>query len=185
MFRRAWRKRKRFGLKCQQRRFDATEFNRRFGCGGFGATAHAQVGDELAGMARANTVDQLKRTKPAHFVERVFQDSEERQQVLDVGRLDELEATVFHKRNVAASQLDFQQIAVMAGAKKNRLLSQGDALFALVQYFFANDISLLGLIQAGDQPGQRTGGALAPQAFGVFFGGRFHDAVRQFQDGRC
>ena len=54
------------------------------------------------------------------LVARIVRPAQHREQILDVRGLEELQAAVLHERNVALRQLDFEHVAVSAGAEQTR-----------------------------------------------------------------
>ena len=77
-----------------------------------------------ARRGRPDAVGQLQHAEPAHLVERVLQHAQQRERVLHVRRLQELQPAVLHERDVAARQLHLQQVAVVRRAEQHRLLLQ-------------------------------------------------------------
>ena len=74
---------------------------------------------------------QLHDTEAGHPVTRILDEAQQRQQVLDVRGVEELQPAELHEGDVAACQLDFERAAVVRGAKQNRLLFEGGALLAV------------------------------------------------------
>ena len=68
---------------------------------------------------------------PATIVARIFGQPEKGHQVLDVGRLDELQPAVLVEGDVGPGQLGFQQDAVVRRAEQHRLPPQVDARLAV------------------------------------------------------
>ena len=71
--------------------------------------------------------------QPGHHVARVLGQPQEGHQVLDVGRLDELQPAVLVEGDVAPRQLGFEQHAVVRGAEQDRLPPQSDARLAVLE----------------------------------------------------
>lgn len=86
----------------------------------------------------------------------IFRQPQESQQVLHVGRLDELETAVFVKGNVAAAQLQFEIEAVMGRAKQNGLMLERHARLAAIEDLPDDELRLLLLILAVDELGQQA-----------------------------
>ena len=78
--------------------------------------------EHLAGCGRADAVQHLHDAEAGHPVGRVLGPAQHGQHVLDVCRLDELEAAELDERDVAAGQLDLKHGAVVRGAEQHRLL---------------------------------------------------------------
>ncbi len=76
---------------------------------------------------------ELQHAKRRDLVTRIVRPAQDRQQILDVGRFEKLEAAVLHEGNVAPRELDFEQIAVVRTAKQHRLASQQQPRFAIRQ----------------------------------------------------
>ena len=57
-------------------------------------------------------------------VARVLGEAQQRQQVLDVRRVEEFQAAELHERDVAPGQLDLERAAVVRGPEQHRLLLQ-------------------------------------------------------------
>ena len=70
---------------------------------------------------------------PGDHVAGVFGQAEKGHQVLDVGRLDELQAAVLVEGDVRPGQLGFQQHAVVRGAEQHGLTPQVDARLAMFE----------------------------------------------------
>ena len=67
--------------------------------------------------------------KARHRIARIVGPAQHRHHVLDVRRLQELEAAVFHERNVALGQFDFEHVAVMRAAEQDGVAFQRTADF--------------------------------------------------------
>src|SRR6266511_863073 len=116
-----------------------------------GVAAEAQSGHLPTGRDRPHALGQLQDPEPAHLVERVLQDAEQREDVLHVRGLHELQAAVLDERDVPAGQLDLQEVAVVAGAEQHGLAAEWHAPFAMLQDPAAHLVALLGLVAAGHQ----------------------------------
>ena len=93
---------------------------------------------DRAGTGWPDPVEQLEDAEPADLVEGVLQDPEQRQRVLDVRGLHELEAAVLDEGDVAAGQLQLEHVAVVAGTEEDRLLAEGSALLAVLEDLLAD-----------------------------------------------
>ena len=71
--------------------------------------------------------------KAGGAVARILGDAQESDHVLDVGRLQKLEAAEFVEGNIAARELDFEDGAVVRGAEQNGLRLERDAGLAALQ----------------------------------------------------
>ncbi len=95
---------------------------------GIGAClAQADRGDDRTRPGGADAVKQLQDAEPADFVARVFQQAQKGQDILNMGRLEELQPAELDERNIAAGQLQLQQVAVVAGAASEQVSSTGRA----------------------------------------------------------
>ena len=77
-----------------------------------------------ARIGRSHAGQQLQHAKRRDAVARVVGPAQHRKQVLDVRGLEELETAVLHERDVAAHQLELEQVAVVRGAKEHGLAPQ-------------------------------------------------------------
>ena len=66
-------------------------------------------------------------------------------------RFEELEAAVFHERDVAAAELDFEEVGVVGGAHQDGLVVQGDARLSGVEHPFYYIVRLRLLILRRDE----------------------------------
>ncbi len=125
---------------------------RETGQGAGGVLLRLQVGDRTLGIRRAHARQQLQGAECGHVIARIVGPAQHRQQVLDVRRLEEAQAAIFDERNLAARQLDFQQVAVAAAAEQHRLALQRHVRLAPPQHFIADRLGLRGQIIHGHQP---------------------------------
>ena len=80
-------------------------------------------------MARTDAGQQLQHSKARHRVARVVGPAQHRHHVLDVRRLEELQAAVLHEGNVALGEFDLEHVAVMGAAKQDGMALQRAADF--------------------------------------------------------
>jgi hypothetical protein len=78
--------------------------------------------------------EQLQCPERGDAVARVLRPAQNRQHVLDMGRLEEFEAAIFDEGNIAPAELDLEEVAVMRGAEQHRLPAQRDAGLAVVEH---------------------------------------------------
>ena len=84
-----------------------------------------------AGRARrADTRDELQRAQSGALAVRVGGEAQHREHVLDVRRVEELQAAVLDERDVAPRQLELERVAVLAAAKEHRLALQREPRLA-------------------------------------------------------
>ena len=110
--------------------------------------ADAELVHQPPGGGRPHPFRQLQHAEPAHLVERVLQHPQQRQRVLHVRGLQELQPAVLHERDVAPRQLHLEQVRVMRRAEQHGLLLERHALLAMPQHAPAHEVALLGLVQA-------------------------------------
>ena len=115
---------------------------------------------------RSHARQQLHDAKAGDPVARVLDEPQQRQQILDVRGVEELQAAELHEGNVAPCQLDFERAAVVRGPEEDRLLLQARANLAVFQHALDDVAGLVGLVAHADQP--RTLGRLAvrPEVLG-------------------
>ena len=146
--------------------------------------AHAEPVHQAARGRRSHAVGQLQDTEPADLVVRVLEHAEQRERVLHVRGLHELQTAVLHERDVAAGEFDFEQIAVMPGAEEHRLFLQGHAFLPMRQHGAADRVTLLGLVEAGAERRHALAGSVAPQGLLVTLRAQRDHRVRGAEDRR-
>src|SRR2546423_15172631 len=57
-------------------------------------------------------------------------------QIFDMRSLEKLQPPVFHERDVALAELDFEQVGMVSGTHQDGLVVQGDARFTLLEHSF-------------------------------------------------
>ena len=143
-----------------------------FGGSNFSNDAHRAVaGDEMVeralGVRRAHALHELQHAERGQLVVRVVGPAQHREQILDVRGLEELEPAVLHERNLALRQLDFEHVAVRAGAEQHGLAPQRDARFARRQHARADELGLGRQVVDRHQLGTRTLAAHRQQVLAV------------------
>ena len=92
------------------------------------------AGDEMVeralGVRGTHARHELQHAEGGELVARIVGPAQHRQQILDVRGLEELEAAVFHERDLALRELDFEHVAVRAGAEQHGLPLERNAGFA-------------------------------------------------------
>ena len=109
---------------------------------------------DALGLLRADARQQLEQSQPGDDVAGVLGQPQERHQVLDVGRLGELEPAVLVEGDLLPGQLHLHGQAVVRRPKEDGLLFQGNARLAMPEDLL-DDVAGLGvLVGTGDQPGR-------------------------------
>ena len=95
---------------------------------------------------------QLHDAKAGDPVARVFDETQQPQQILDVRGVEELQAAEFHEGDVAPGQLDFECCAMVRCPEENGLLLQACANLPVFQHALDDAAGLVGLVAHADQP---------------------------------
>ena len=95
------------------------------------------------GGDRADAVEQLQHPKPGELVAGIADEPEQRDQVLDVGGLEVAQSTVLDEWDLAAGELELQQVAVMRGPHQHGLVAQLDPLLARLEHPLTDLVGLL------------------------------------------
>ena len=116
-------------------------------------------------------------TKACDPVARVLDETQQREQILDVRGVEELQAAELHEGDVAPGQLDFERGAVVRRPEEHRLLLQACADLPVFQHALDDVAGLVGLVAHAYQP--RTLGRLAvrPEVLGEALCGELDYAV--------
>jgi hypothetical protein len=93
-----------------------------------------------------NTWKQLEDPKARNAIPRVLNETQDGDYVLDMGGLQELQATEFDEWNIATCQFDFERSAVRGGAEQDGLLFQQRALLPIRQNLLDHVARLLCLV---------------------------------------
>src|SRR5258705_127235 len=72
----------------------------------------------------ADAREQHQQAVPAHLIARILENAQERENILDVRRLEKLEPAPFLERDLPVRQLDLQIGRHVTGAKQHRNLSE-------------------------------------------------------------
>ena len=81
-----------------------------------------------------DALDQLKNPKPRDPVPGIFYKAQYCEEILDMSSIEEFEPAEFDEGDVAAAELDFEEGAVMAGAKEHGLLFQWHAVLTVGEH---------------------------------------------------
>ena len=140
---------------------------------GEGVGVPGALGHRRHHRARRDVADpgqQHEDSIPAHFVARILDDAQERENVLHVGRLEELEASPFLERHLAIRQLDLEVGRHVAGANEDGDLAQRRAVFVQLENAVDDEARLLLLVARRDEP-WRFGADRCVQRFFVYRSG--------------
>ncbi len=154
--------------------------------------AQANGGHAAAGGGGADALQQLEEPEPGQLVARVVEHPQQGHQVLDVGGLEELEPAVLYVRDVAADQLQLEQVGVVGGPEQHRLVVESHAVLPVGQHRVAHRLGLGHLVGAGAQQRPAGAGDLRPQLHAAKLRvaklragrGLGHDGVGHGEDGR-
>ena len=87
-------------------------------------------------MCRTQSGYQLQHSKTCEIIPRVLRPAKNTNQIFDMRGLEKLQPPVFHERDVALAELDFEHVGVVGGAHQHGLVVQGNARFALLEHPF-------------------------------------------------
>ena len=100
-------------------------------------------------------------------------------------RLEKLESTVFHERDVAAHELELEHVTVVCGAEQHRLAAQLNAPLARLEHAI-DDVLRLGLIvEHRDVMRLRATGPAGLELLAELARARGHQRVRCVEDRLC
>jgi len=102
-------------------------------------------------LSRPNPRQQLEYAESGDIIARVLSPAKNADQILHVRRFEKLEAAVFHERDVAAAELDFEQVGVMGSTHQDGLVVQGDPGLSMLQHPFYYMVGLRLLILRGHE----------------------------------
>ena len=144
------------------------------------------AGDEVIeralGIRRAHARHELQHAEAGELVVRIVGPAQHRQQILDVRGLEELEAAVFHERNLALRELDFEHVAVRAGAEQHGLALERNAGFARGQHARADELRLRRQVVDRHELRARTLAAHRQQVLAVLPRRIRHERIRRIED---
>jgi hypothetical protein len=92
-----------------------------------------EMRERVSGRCGTDARQYLQHAKCSDRVPRVLDPTQHTDHVLDVRRLKEFKAAVFHERNVPARKFDLKLVAMVAGTEQHRLSLQVNARFAVFQ----------------------------------------------------
>ena len=132
---------------------------------------------------RPDARQKLQDAKAGHLVARVLHEAQQRQQILDVRGIEELEAAEFDEGDVAAGQLDLERAAVARRPEQHGLLFQLRAALPVLQHPLDHIAGLIRLIAHAHQFRQFGRLAIGPEVLGEALGGQADDAIGGGEDG--
>src|SRR5215216_5304540 len=88
----------------------------------------------------------MQQPKTGDAVARIFDEPQQRQHVLDVGGVEELQSAILHERDVPARQFDFKWTAVAGCPEQNGLLLEDRTGLAVLQDALDDEAGLVGLV---------------------------------------
>jgi hypothetical protein len=129
-----------------------------------------EVRDGGAGRGLADAGEEQEHAVPAHLVARVLEHAQERQHVLDVRRLEELEPAPLLERHPARRELDLELRGVRRGAEEHRLGAQREPAVEQLEHAVGDEPRLGPGVAAAHQP--RPFGAAAAREEGLVVAAR-------------
>src|ERR1700688_4123448 len=93
----------------------------------------------------------MQKSESRDPVARIFDETQQRQHVLDVGGVEKLQSAKLHERDVPARQFDFERAAVAGRAEQHGLLLEERTALAVLQDALDDKASLVGLVADGDE----------------------------------
>ena len=146
--------------------------------------SHLEVVHQASCGRRTHPLEELEDSEPAHLVEGVLEDPEERERVLHVRRLHELQAAVLHERDVASRELDLEVVRVMGRPEQHRLRLQCDPFLPMREHRPADDVALLRFVETRAEHGKRLALARGSERLLVPLRAEGDHRVRRHQDRR-
>ena len=131
---------------------------------------------------RTDARHELQEAEAGDAVARVFGKAQQRQQILDVRGVEELQTTELHKGNVALGELDLERARMMRGAEQHGLVLQQGTGLAVLQHALDDVARLVRLIADGNEARALGGLAIGPQVLGEALSGEIDDAVGGGED---
>ena len=132
---------------------------------------------------RPDAGQKMQQPEAGDAVARILDEPQQRQHVLDVRGVEELQAAELHERDVAPGQFDLQRAAVARRPEQHRLLLQQRAGFAVLEDALDDAAGLVGLVAHRDKLRLGAGGPFGPEVLGEALLGQIDDAVGGGQDG--
>ena len=123
-------------------------------------SARLQQLDRRARGRVADAGEEQQDAEPAHLVARVLENAQEREHVLHVRRLEELEPAPFLERDLPIRELDLEIRGHVAGAKEHGHFAQRRALLVQLENAIDHPARLLVLVLRRHERGRLAAGAL-------------------------
>ena len=119
---------------------------------------------------------------PGQLVPRIVEHPQQGHEVADVRRLEEAQAAVLDEGDVPATQLDLEQVTVVAGPGQHDLGPQVDPRLEMLEDHLGHRVGLGRLVAAGGEHRSPTGGHRGPQRLGEAVVEVGDDRVGQVED---
>ena len=99
----------------------------------------------------ADAWHQMHQAESGDAVARIFDETQQRQHVLDVGGVEKLQSAELHERDIPPRQFDFERTAVAGCPEQHGLLLEERTALAVLQDAFDDVARLVGLVADGDE----------------------------------
>ncbi len=96
---------------------------------------------------------------------------------------EKFEAAVFHIRNIATHQFEFEPVAVMRRPKEHRLIHQPESFFPFVEYRFDDELGLRIAVLDRDVTRLFNARLRSNESFAVLPGALGDEAIGRVEDG--
>ncbi len=120
------------------------------------ALARPEHGEQVARSGRADALVQSEQPVPRDLVGAVVEQAQSRHEVLDVRGFEELQPAELDEGHPARSQLDLEQVAVVAGPHQHRLIVQPLPGLDGLQNRIGNQTGFAGRVVAADESRARA-----------------------------
>ena len=142
-------------------------------------------GHQRARRGVADPRHQHEDAVPAHLVPRIVGHPQEREDVLHVRRLEELQPAPLLERDLAVGELDLEIGRHVAGAEQHRHLAERHAALVQLQHAVDDEAGLLRLVLRRHEPGLLAALARRPQILGEPLLGARDQRVGEVEDRRA
>jgi hypothetical protein len=140
---------------------------------------------QLGGGTGAYSGKELRDAKARYPIARIIGPPQRGQNILDVRSFEELEAAELHEGNVFSCQLQFQNRAVVRGAKQDRLRLQANVGFAISQDCFDDIVRLCNVVGDIDQRRKIGRRSVGPEILGKTLGREVDNRIGRREDWLC
>jgi hypothetical protein len=127
------------------------------------------MAEDALGGCGPDAGKKMQQTESGDAVARILDEPQQRQHVLDVGGVQELQSFKFHERNVPTRQFYFERTAVARGPEQNGLLFEERAGFPVLQDALDDEARLVGLVAYRDELRFCRRGSFGPEVLGEAF----------------